>query len=301
MANLIEKAAVYQKELDRQIVAEAVTGWMEANASQVQYHGGDEIKIPSITMDGLGDYDRSNGYPGGGVSLSYETMKMTMDRANSFNIDAMDVDESGLDGMAGLVMSEFQREHVIPEIDAYRLSRIYKYAADANQLHSDYTPAKSTVLDALKGDIATVQDQVGENVELVVHISIAAAALIDNNESLARHLNAMEFTSGEVKMKVKGIDGVPLLRTPSSRMKTGYTFNTGAEKFGFEAAADAKAINWLIMARRTPIAVSRTDTIRIFDPLTWQKANAWHMDYRKYHDLWIPKNRIPTLCANVGA
>lgn len=301
MANLIEKAAVYQKELDKQIVAEAVTGWMEANASQVQYHGGAEIKIPSIVMDGLGNYDRSEGYPGGSVSLSYETLRMTMDRANSFNIDAMDVDESGLDGVAGLVMSEFQREHVISEIDAYRLSTICKLATDNNKLHSDYTPAKSTVLDALKSDIATVQDAVGENVELVVHISIAAAALIDNNESLARHLNVMEFSSGEVKMKVKGIDNVPLLRVPSSRMKTGYTFNTGADKFGFEAAADAKAINWLIMARRAPIAVSRTDTIRIFDPHTWQKANAWHIDYRKYHDLWIPKNRIQTLCANVGA
>ena len=43
MANLIEKAKIYQKELDSQIVADSVTGWMEANAGQVIYHGGDEV------------------------------------------------------------------------------------------------------------------------------------------------------------------------------------------------------------------------------------------------------------------
>ena len=36
-----------------------------------------------------------------------------------------------------------------------------------------------------------------------------------------------------------------------------------------------------------PIAVSRTDKVRIFDPETNQSARAWAIDYRKYHDLWI--------------
>ena len=58
MANSIEKAKIYQSELDRQMVAEAVTGWMEANAGLVVYNGGSEVKIPKITMDGLGSYSR---------------------------------------------------------------------------------------------------------------------------------------------------------------------------------------------------------------------------------------------------
>lgn len=315
MVNSIEKAKIYQKELDRQIVADAATGWMEANAGQVIYHGGDEVKIPKIVMDGLGDYDRGSGYPEGSVTLSYQTMTMTQDRGTSFNIDAMDCDESGLDGLAGTVMGEFQRVHVIPEIDSYRLSKLYALAAGANRVHTAFTPTKSNVLDTLKADIAAVQDEIGENIPLVVHISLPVAALFDSSDALSRQLNATEFESGEVKLKVKAIDNIPLLRTPSARMKTAYTFFTGAEttpKFGYEAQAEvktgdtvttpaAKQINWIIMARNAPIAVSRTDTIRIFDPSVYQKANAWHLDYRKYHDLWVPANKLPALYANVGA
>ena len=43
MANSIEKAKIYQSELDKQMVAEAVTGWMEANAGLVVYNGGSGV------------------------------------------------------------------------------------------------------------------------------------------------------------------------------------------------------------------------------------------------------------------
>ena len=58
MANNIEKVDLIQKMLDKAMVQGAVTGFMEANAGPVKYSGGDEIKIPSIAMDGLKDYDR---------------------------------------------------------------------------------------------------------------------------------------------------------------------------------------------------------------------------------------------------
>lgn len=301
MANTIEKAKIYQKELDKQMVAQAVTGWMEGNAGKIIYNGGDEVKIPKISMDGLGDYDRDKGYPEGSVTLAYETMKMTHDRAQSFNIDAMDVDESGLDSIAGMVMGEFQSAYVVPEVDACRLSTIYGIANTHNKVHTAYTPAKNTVLDALKGDIAGVQDVIGEGVPLVIHMSFAAAALFDTSDALSRQLSVVDFERGDVKLKVKSIDGIPILRTPSARLKTAYTYNDGAEKFGFEAAEDAKVINWIILPENAPLAVCRTDTIRIFDPATYQKASAWHLDYRKYHDLWIPDNKVAGLCANIRA
>lgn len=33
--------------------------------------------------------------------------------------------------------------------------------------------------------------------------------------------------------------------------------------------------------------------------MTNQKANAWKIDYRKYHDLWILDNAIDKLWVNV--
>lgn len=47
-----------------------------------------------------------------------------------------------------------------------------------------------------------------------------------------------------------------------------------------------------------PIAVSRTDKVRIFDPETNQTARSWMLDYRKYHDLWITNNKWPQVWVN---
>lgn len=72
-------------------------------------------------------------------------------------------------------------------------------------------------------------------------------------------------------------------------------------KGGFAAAADAKGINWIIMVKQAPVAISKTDVTRIFDPMTNQNANAWKIDYRKYHDLWIADNSMDGVFVNVSA
>ena len=79
--NTLEFAGLLQTQLDKQVEAEATTGWMELNASKVLYSGGDEVKIPKLSMDGLADYDRDKGFKQGSVSLTWETRKLTQDRA----------------------------------------------------------------------------------------------------------------------------------------------------------------------------------------------------------------------------
>ena len=64
----------------RQAVEQATSGWMEVNEKLVKYTGGAEVKIPSLDMDGMADYDRTNGFVQGSVNFQYETKKMTQDR-----------------------------------------------------------------------------------------------------------------------------------------------------------------------------------------------------------------------------
>lgn len=301
MANNIERAQVYQRELDEQMTQEAATGWMDANTDNAKYAGGATIKIPKITLDGLGDYDRTNGYPQGSVTLEFETMTMTMDRAKGFDIDAMDAEETGVDALMGKVMSTFQRVHVIPEVDSYRLSTLHKKAAAKGYVNADaYTPAKSSVLGKLLDDVNAVRERVGGGEKLIVHIAYPVYSLLTQSEEFKRLINTAEFVSGKLHMNVKAIDDdVILMPTASSRMKTAYTFKDGSTEFGFAADAAAKQINWIVVGQRAPLAPCKTDLPRLFDPTTWQKANAWHADYRKYHDLWVPDNMVDLLQANV--
>lgn len=169
--NTLEYAKIFQKNLDKHIVEGATSGWMEANAGQVKYDGGNEVKLPTISTQGLGDYDRDKGFVQGAVSLTYQTMTMTQDRGRTFMLDAMDVNETNFVANAGNVIGVFQSEHVIPEIDSYRYSKIFALAKADSKVTQGYTAAKATILEKLKADILSIRDNVSLNAELVIIMS----------------------------------------------------------------------------------------------------------------------------------
>lgn len=303
MANTLAYTQIFQDELDKQIIQESTTGWMELNENQVKYTGGNEVKIPNVTMDGLADYDRQRGYTEGSVTLTWQSHTLTKDRNRSFLLDAMDVDETNFVVNAGMVMGEFQRTKVIPEVDAYRYSKIATTAIENNVASGGYTPAEGTILNRLLYDIAAVQDKIGENIPLIITLPMTVAAILNASEKLQKRIDVVDFTQGGISTKVKALDGNPIISVSSLRLKTAFDFNdgktAGQESGGFTAAADAKTINWLITAKNAPIAVSKTDKVRVFDPDTFQDAHAWKIDYRKYHDLWIPTNKTESIFVNL--
>ena len=302
--NTIEYAKIFTEALDTQLVEGSTTGWMEANSGQVKYNGGNEVKIPKIVLSGMGDYDRDLGFAQGSVTLTYETRKLSQDRGRTFQIDASDVDETNFALVAGNIMGEFQRTKVIPEIDAYRYSRLYKIAEE-NGRTGTYTPSSSTIFSELLKDITAIRDVVGDGSEIIVTMSAVTANMLDMAKGGSNIIESAEFKQGDAKIKVRSIDGCPIIRVPSLRLKTSYDFfdgSTGGEESGgFSKADDAKDINWIIAVKDVPIAVSKTDVTRIFDPITNQKANAWKIDYRKYHDIWVMDNALEGLWVSTKA
>jgi len=220
----------------------------------------------------------------------------------------MDVDETNFVATAANVMGEFQRTKVIPEIDAYRYSSIASQAIEkTNDGEIDaavggYTPSVTDILTKLREDIYAIYDVAGE-IPLVIIMNMQAAAILENSAELSKTLSVIDFTQGDIKTSVRAIDNNPIIKVPSLRMKTKYVFYSGktAEQKagGFAQAGDAKTINWIICPRTAPIAVSKTDNIRIFTPEQNQKADAWKIDYRKYHDLWIKDNQFKAIRVNI--
>ncbi|MEY8355251.1 hypothetical protein AALB39_18105 [Lachnospiraceae bacterium 54-53] len=292
MANTIEYASIIQTELDKAAKETATSGWMELNDDLVKYNSGSEVKIPKLDMDGLGNYDRQDGFVDGDVDLTWQTKSLTQDRGRRFTFDENEVNDTNFVLTASTVMGEFQNKKVVPEIDAYRYSSIAAGAITRDHAAGGYIPAEATILSQLYYDIAAVQDVVGDDTPLVITMSIPVAAMFDLNDKLSRSVSVTEFEQGELKLKVKALNGQhPIIRVGSGRMKTSYLFRDGATAGqtmgGFAPAEDAKDVNWIICPRRAPIAVSRTDKMRIFDPETYQGKRAWAMDYRKFHDLWM--------------
>lgn len=302
MANVLSYATLFQTALDRQMVAAATSGWMEANAGQVIYNGGNTVKVPKISTDGLGDYDRTTGYTDGAVTFEYETKTLTQDRSRSFMLDSQDVDETNFVLTASTVMSEFQRTKVIPEIDAYRYSNIATQLISASKATYGYTAAADTIMATLKADIDAVKDAIGDT-ELVVSISRTVLGLLELGTRGVGLEKVLFMSSSDIQTEVTSLDGVPLLPVPSARMKTAYVFNdgttTGQTVGGFVAATTAKDVNWIIMPRTAPIAISKQEAPKIIEPAVNQNADAWKIAYRKYHDLWIMDNTLVACHANI--
>lgn len=301
--NLIETATVIQTTLDKAAVAKATTGWMEVNSELVKYNGGAEVRIPSLDMDGMADYDRKNGFVEGDVEFKYQTRTMTQDRGRSFSFDENDVNETNFGLTASTVMAEFQDKKVVPEIDAYRYSRIATACIAKKKASGGYEAEESTVLQKLYYDLAAVREIVGDSTPLVITISMRVSAILAMSEKLSKRLDVTDFEQGAVTLKVRTLDGIPLIPVGADRLKTEYLFRdgktTGQESGGFAPTEASKSINWMITPRKAPIAVSKTDKMRIFDPETNQKARAWAMDYRKFHDLWIPDRKVDECFVNL--
>lgn len=302
--NTLATATLFQKTLDKVAVREMTTGWMDANAGQVIYNGGAEVKIPKMSVQGMGDYDRDNGYQQGGVTLEYETRKMTQDRGRKFHLDAMDVNETNFVATASSVMGEFQRVHVVPEIDAYRISKLATdtiTAKKAGMIEYGYTPGAegTSALRKLKEGIRAVRDLYEG--PLVCHAT--SDFLMELELELAGKITAVTFSKGGIDTKVPAVDGVPLIMTPSNRMYTTITLNDGKsggqEAGGYKKGDSAKNINFFLCPRTTPIAITKQDIMRIFDPVTNQRANAWQMDYRRFHDIWILDNKLDSIFMNI--
>ena len=302
--NTLAAATLFMRQLDKIAVQDAVTGWMDANSGQVIYNGGDEVKIPKMSVQGLGDYDRDTGYVQGGVTLSYETRKMTQDRGRKFQLDPMDINENNFISTAAAVMAEFQRVHVIPEIDAYRISKIASEtitADKAGMIEYGYTPgaASTSALRKLKEGIKAIRNLY--NGPLVCHAT--PDFIMELELELAGKITAVTFARGGINTSVPAVDGVPIVSTPSNRMYTAITLYDGKtssqDDGGYVKGSKAKDINFFICPRTTPIAVTKQDVMRIFDPNINQSLNAWQLDYRRFHDLWVLDNKLDSIFLNI--
>lgn len=321
MANAITYAGIFQKNLDKQMTAKLTSGWMEANAGQVIYNGGNEVKIPHLKLDGLADYNRkgASGFTSGDVTFKYQTKTMRKDRGRSFQFDSNDVDETNFVLTAGNVLSTFQTTQVVPEIDAYRYSMLARELLIANAgngtnvkgitdgtgkgtglavgiVTPNYTPGKDTIYAKLKADLAAIRDIVGD-IPLVISMTAANVSLLEQADEISRQLNVGDFAKGEIMTRVKMFDGVPIVEVPSGRFKTEFDFKAAG---GFEKSNAGIDINWMITPQIAPIAISKTDKVRIFTPDTNQSADAWKVDYRKYHDVWITEEQIKLCRMNVA-
>ncbi len=288
-------------ELDQAVTQKPVTGFMADNNLRGKFVGAKTVMIPAMNISGLGDYDRDTGFVSGTVSISAKPYTLAMDRGRSFQLDREDHDESGIADLAGQVMGEFVRSKVVPEVDAYVLSKLAGYAYNAGQTITG-DPANEAYK-MLSNAISAAQNAVGYDEELVAFVNSHMLNELQNSEEISRHLVMNDFKKGELHTQVASLNGVAILPVPDSRMKTAYDFydgtTSGQEDGGFTPAANAKSIGLLLVPRRAASLIKKTEQVRCFDPAHNLKADAWKLDYRLYYDVVIKDSLKGGICTYV--
>ena len=288
-------------ELDKLFVQGPVTGFLTDNVLRSKFVGAKTVLLPEMELSGLGDYDRDTGFIKGTVTVSNQPYTLQMDRARSFQLDREDEDETGIANLAGQVLGEFVRTRVVPEVDAYCLSKLGGLAVTNGQTVTG-TPDTEAV-SMFQTACAAVQNEVGFDEPLVCFVNPTMWTAIQNSPELTRQITVSRFKKGDVHTEVKSINGIAILPVADSRMKTAYTFydgsSSGEETGGFAPATGAKSIGMLIMPKRGASLVKKTERVRTFAPDQNQAADAYKFDYRTYYDLIIKNSTAKSVYAYV--
>ena len=102
------------------------------------------------------------------------------------------------------------------------------------------------MLQKLYYDLAAVREIVGDSTPLIITISMRVSAILAMSEKLSKRLDVTDFEQGAVTLKVRTLDGIPLIPVGADRLKTEYLFRDGKRR-GRKAAA---------LSRRKPVRAS---------------------------------------------
>ncbi len=294
--NSIENAARYSDELDVLFSQKSATGFFADNALATKFVGAKTVIIPDVDFQGLADYDRDTGFSRGAITVSNASYTMAMDRARSLQIDREDMDETGIANLAGKILGEYVRTKVVPECDAYVLSKLAGLAASrANLINGDINKP----FEALCSLINEVQSVVGFDEELVAFLDSSMYAALVNSAEISRMITVSDFKQGEVNLKVKSINGVAIIPVVNERMKTSYTFNNTAAG-GFKPGENAREIYMLVCPKTAAHLVKKTEQMRIFTPEQNLDADAYKFDYRIYYDVFVKKSGLDSIWAFIA-
>ena len=291
--NTLAFASKFAGELDKLFVQSAATGFFADNVLKAKFVGAKTVIIPDLELQGLGDYNRDDGFVNGSITVNQTSYTLSQDRARSFQIDREDEDETGIANLAGQVMGEFVRTKVAPETDAYVLSKLATMATTKSHLITG-TPA-SSAFKMLSDAIIGVQGQCGFDEALVAFVNPTFYAALMNSTDASRSINIGEFSKGGINTKVKTYNDVPIIPVAADRMKTAFTFNDGSTggqtAGGFVPASEAKDVGFIVIPKKGASLVKKTEKIRVFSPDQNQTKDAYKFDYRLYYDLLLKKSQ----------
>lgn len=247
-----------------------------------------EIVIPKLSMDGLGDYSRNSGYTKGDVSLVHETVKFNYDRGRKFEVDTMDNEETA-EVAFGRLGAEFMRTKVAPEADAFTFATLAGTSGISKVSAGATLSDGSAVMAALKVAMDKMDDDEVPEEGRILFIT----------PTLLSAIKALDTTKSR-----ELLDGFEqIVKVPQSRFYTAIDLYDGAtdnssssganEKIGgYVKASNGKDINFMIVHKAAVLKFNKHIANDIIEPNENQTSDAYMMKYRKYGLVDVYENKV---------
>ncbi len=265
MANTIAHFQNYIDRLDRVYAAEAKTAILDSSETLVDLTNAGEFKVPKLSMDGLADYDRKDGYKVGSVNLEFETKKPDYDRARKFRIDQMDNEETA--GVAfGTLASEFIRTKVVPELDAFRFA---KMATNAGETKTGNLTTGEEVLKTLNSVSASMSEKEVPEEGRILFITPTLFSLADSVDNNKNKAIFDQFSQ--------------IVKVPQSRFYSKIDLKEGkSDAGGFVKNSGGADIKFMIVSKSAIIQATKLRVTKIIEPAINQDGDFWDFFYRTY-------------------
>lgn len=304
-----------QEAIDTVLTQEAKTNvlvngskFIDLNFKETGY-----VKVMSLLMDGLSDYYRVNnglgsasngystypsndGYKVGDTSAKWELFQLEYDRGRQFRVDNMDNEETaGL--VIGNLLAEFLRTKVVPEVDAVRFSKMAKKCNVALGNLVSETISANQIIGRFNSAFEWLFEHGVPEEEQVIFVSPNVMTLIRNTTELYKRLTQDEYRNSDVTFTIEKYEGRQIIEVPSNRFFTGVVTTDN----GYMPSANSYVINFMIASKKAVVPVVKLEKSKIWTPEQVQDFDGYKVNFRMYHDIIIPKNKVPAIYTSVSA
>ena len=269
MANSIALFKNYVPLLDEVYKNASLTGVLDGAAELArQGNNANELVIPMISMDGLANYSRNDGYVSGDVTLTNETVKCNFDRGRMFTVDTLDNAETA--GIAyGRLASEFIRTKVVPELDAFRLA-MYAGLDGISKATAAALTTGANVISALREATNQMDEDEVPAEQRYLFITPSLIALVE------------DLDTNKSRMVLERFAGV--VRVPQTRMYTKIVQKDGKTEGqtdgGYAKDVSGKNINFMVIHKPAVIQYQKHIAPKVITPDQNQDGDAWKFGYR---------------------
>lgn len=291
----INYAERFEREIQQQFQRELTSADMDTNRSY-RFIDAQTIRVPTVILSGYKDHVRDGSKNRGIVGNVYQTFTLTHDRNIEFYVDEMDVDETNQVLSAANITAVFNQEQAIPELDAFRYSKLYaEFVALGGQV--DTTPlTEENILQVFDKMMEAMDEAAVPESGRMLKVTPRIYTMLKNAEKIQRYIDVSGGAKG-INRNVRSLDDVTIVKVPSDRMKTLYDFTEG-----FVPGDGAKQINMMLYHPSAILA-----PVKVADIYLWNKgetpesAFGYLYQNRMYTDLFVIKAKKDAIAINVEA